>query len=298
MKRTPLFANPYSRIAMNGNSSPPKYPKLENGESDHMNKTENDTVNSEDEDEETFEEPQMQLFEQDIKCLFCSHTFSCPLKLFDHCKIEHDFDIFYLEGFEKSFINYVKLINFARKNVDSLCKNGKVVSAVLELFKKVENDDSLMKPVVEDDPLLCFDFEEYVTTLQFPEREELMDTNALVVNGKHQIFDDEERDILLGYDKEKLIGEVVRLKRELKATEDLLHESDLKFKWTSELVRNLTDDDSGCLEVDMSSASKGSGKVGAGADDPDCGYFDSYDSLSIHEEMIQDSVKSFFIIFL
>lgn len=95
---------------------------------------------------------------EDYLCLFCDTKFDSTQKLFEHCKLEHEFDF---RGICKAsmldFYGSMKLINFVRSQV----AQNKCWDHTLETYKKdgklLWEDEMYLKPFKADDALLhCF----------------------------------------------------------------------------------------------------------------------------------------------
>jgi len=88
-----------------------------------------------------------------IKCLFSSETFTSVHALLEHCKTAYQFDLSSLQkkhGMDQ--YSFIRLINFIRS-----CKPDP--QEVLEYDAPLWDQEKFMKPVIEDDPLLMYDFD-------------------------------------------------------------------------------------------------------------------------------------------
>lgn len=88
-----------------------------------------------------------------IKCLFCADTFISVQSLFDHC---HQIHLFQLSALQQRHgmdqYSFIRLINFIRS-----C--NPTSREVMDFEIPIWEQDKFMIPVIEDDPLLMYDFD-------------------------------------------------------------------------------------------------------------------------------------------
>jgi len=102
-------------------------------------------------DEDWVEEPSDIV--ENIKCLFCSENRTTVHALLEHCKTAHQFDLSSLQkkhGMDQ--YSFIRLVNFIRS-----CNPSS--QEVKEYDTPLWDHDKFMKPVIEDDPLLMYDFD-------------------------------------------------------------------------------------------------------------------------------------------
>ena len=255
-----------------------KRSKVENGihESD-------DADSSDDGDEDSSEDPEFDLFEGGVKCLFCDTIYPDPIAVFNCCLSRHKFNIFDFPKSDKSIIDYIKLVNFIRSERNLLNEDGSVVNDVFESFLLTEDDSAYLQPVIENDLLLCFDFESNnMCSAESSGASE--DSSENIQKECTNSSDCVSTSELMNWDKSQLVEEIMLLRRKLTNAEKELDESDGRLRKTSELLKFLAEDD-GIAKDDSGNGPPPS------KEDPDGGYFDSYDSLAIHEDMIKDKVR-------
>ncbi|XP_023237660.1 protein arginine N-methyltransferase 3-like [Centruroides sculpturatus] len=111
-----------------------------------------DSDNSDSEWEEEAETMQMTTL-----CLFCDENVS-PSELFLHCSSSHDFKLSsFLLNYAADAISYIKFVNYVRQMKPSPTEL-KIIHS-----NEMWNDDKYMKPFMEDDALLMFDIEDYLS---------------------------------------------------------------------------------------------------------------------------------------
>jgi len=102
-------------------------------------------------DEDWVEEPSGTM--EITKCLFCSENMSNVQVMLDHCKLAHQFELSTLQkkhGMDQ--FSFIRLVNFIRS-----CKPKP--HEVMEYEVSLWDHDKFMMPVIEDDPLLMYDFD-------------------------------------------------------------------------------------------------------------------------------------------
>ncbi|XP_072976570.1 probable protein arginine N-methyltransferase 3 [Typha angustifolia] len=149
-------------------------------------------VKIDEEEEEEEEEEQIEEWDDwqseeedsvlDFLCLFCTSRFDSTLALFKHCSLDHSFDFHgVVRNFALDFYGSIKLINYIRSQVAEnkcwVCRRSFQCNGDLQNHfhvgcemdgKVLWEDDSYLKPYMEDDSLLhsfaCDEDEDDCTT--------------------------------------------------------------------------------------------------------------------------------------
>jgi len=121
----------------------------------HQSKTDSACDDS---DEDGWEEMEKEEAEEKCKCLF-SETFLPSISLcLAHMKSQYNFDLSeFVKQHNLDQILYIKMINYVRR------KNP-TVDDFLQMKPSVWNDDENMKPILDEDPLLMCDVEDFGCT--------------------------------------------------------------------------------------------------------------------------------------
>jgi len=96
-------------------------------------------------------------YEEDvtISCLFCEELFKKSTDVFVHCQDKHSFDFFGLKTtLNLDFYRCIRLINFIRTQHRAGIPSDKIIAASKDAKKEFWTNDTYLKPVLEDDPLL------------------------------------------------------------------------------------------------------------------------------------------------
>ena len=250
-----------------------------------------DADSGEDEDEED-----MDMSEMEVVCLFCDAAFPNASLMFEHCKTAHHFDIVdFSRSCHLDFLRFAKFVNFCRKNKSiasdepSSFHNERLV----ELNLRIDTlGDELLKPAVETDALLWFDIEAYLEDIkiQEPKTEKSV---CMMQNGnlENHSEDSSSKAKLLSdlnkRSKESLIQELIDVREKLEQAQLMLVEAEHQINLSRELVSRLTTDEQESQAVRDENQEDQKKEP----EDPDQSYFESYDSLNIHEEMLQDRVR-------
>ncbi|GAB6024098.1 putative protein art3 [Chamberlinius hualienensis] len=191
-----------------------------------------------------------------IKCLFCENSFGSCDETFQHCE-NHGFDIKQLKtALRLDCFSYIRLINYLREkklpNMPDL-KDNKDIELAL-------SDDAYMKPVDAEDGLLTYDIEDIEGT----------ETSACNVNTG-------QSSLVFKEDYDTLVKRLIENEAKLKDCQEHLAVTDNNLK----KMRNIMIE---CLE---------DGKLNSSKSLPDDdGYFQSYAHFAIHQEMLQDEVRT------
>ena len=227
--------------------------------------------------------------------LFSSKSFKTPEECLDHCKDVHGLDLSLLKKrHNMDSFSYIRFINYLRTEAPS---PGFVMS--LSSSDKW-TDVKYMKPVIADDPLLMFNFEDDLESLGEEEEEEngfeidisreLDDqiANPRNVFGSVSIStnseDDEVRISLEKFSELKLQYETMAKEiQEKDAQLKCVMEDMAKMKSIAQVLVS-----SGSSESGGQQASCGEG----GSSGRDSDYFQSYAHYAIHHEMLSDRVRT------
>ncbi|OII75542.1 arginine N-methyltransferase [Cryptosporidium ubiquitum] len=234
----------------------------------------------------------------EAKCLFCDFTSNLTEDIWNHMKIEHEFD-FSKETKAKEEYDQIRLINYLRKCVkDGLDAKKEYEKITME--HKIWEDDSLLTPVIIDDRLIL----ELDTLNENYTQEDVINPNVVC-----ELSIEEENKLL----KQKimfmanLITEFQNKESELDHNKDLYpspcsrvstaseqsistkispHELSLKLmdlsKKESEILKSNFDRKNGDLDHSVKNR----------INNEDTLYFSSYSTLDIHREMILDKVRT------
>ena len=224
-----------------------------------------------------------------VVSLFDDSSFPDAPTMFEHCKNVHNFDIVELNrSFPLDFLRFAKFVN--------LCRRHKMApTSVAEINKRIDElGDDLLKPVVESDALLWFDIETYLESMK---KEEYTSENGKTATQNGDAIDHDISSPSCGNmfselnarSKESLVHELMDVRAKLQHAQSMLAEAEHQMRLSRELVSRLTTDD----EQESQSGSNPPNKEVDEKEevDPDLSYFESYDSLNIHEEMLQDKVN-------
>ncbi|XP_028399544.1 protein arginine N-methyltransferase 3-like [Dendronephthya gigantea] len=213
-----------------------------------------------DSDDDCWEEPMNDA--QDVKCLFCDGSFQSTSELWEHCNVNHQFDIAHVkQKFGLDFYGYVKMINFVRTEKP----NPKSLFEHTSPFPW--EDDRYLQPVVVDDPLLQYDIEDFDSDEEEVDEKYLqngsLDHNNEVTNNRLQIA-------------------LERASMAESALQQALADLEAMRAGVHELVLGNEQQN----RLDEAARSK------VVLDDEEDPYFSSYSHYSIHEEMLKDKVRT------
>ncbi|XP_056409036.1 protein arginine N-methyltransferase 3-like [Hyla sarda] len=191
----------------------------------------------------------------EVRCLFCDRTDPSPEDTFRHCKSQHGFDIQQVVSQHcLDFYGFIKLINFIRSTGCS----AESLSTVTDT--KPWDKEEFFKPVIPDDGLLQYDFED-------------IDCDGDRCPGKNTAG------------AEPSVNErVQRAESRVQEMEanlaNVLQELNKMRQVAQDFVMN-------------ADVSRGSSSAITDLDEGEDGaYFGSYGHFSIHEEMLKDTVRT------
>lgn len=216
----------------------------------------------------------------ETKCLFCHQISNTPEVMFQHCRSEHSFDLVAFHSkLSLDSISYIKFVNFSRLKMPSPSDLQGITK------QSVPWDcDEFMKPADPLDPLLTFDFEDYIKELE-AER----GNPCLMVT-----LPQSELNSLI----EKMKAKDLQLQQALEAQEKMkkaAHEMLLSNSSKEETQRNHRIEESRrntCREESRSNSYYEQDTRPNNYSDGDDYYFSTYDHFSIHHEMLQDKVRT------
>ncbi|KAM4018080.1 protein arginine N-methyltransferase 3 [Anomaloglossus baeobatrachus] len=191
----------------------------------------------------------------EVRCLFCDRRDSSPEDTFSHCRSQHQFDIQRITSLHGlDFYGYVKLINFIRS---TSCSAESVLSVT---GPKPWDKEEFFKPVIPDDGLLQYDFDEMEQDLQVSNKSEATGPSV------HERL--KEVEIRAREAEANLASALQELHRMRQVAQDFVMNADVRC---------------------------GSSSAGAIADldeNEDGAYFGSYGHFGIHEDMLKDTVRT------
>ena len=222
--------------------------------------------------------------------LFSSKSFRSPEECLDHCKDVHGLDLSLLKKrHSMDTFSYIRFINYVRTESPS---PGFVMS--LSSADKW-NDVKYMKPVVPDDPLLMFNFEDDLESLGEEEEEE----NGFEIDISREIDDQianpknvfgsislttnpDEDEIRISVEKFK------ELKLQYETMTKEIQEKDAQLKSVMEDMAKMKS----IAQVLVSGGPSEGASSASGASGRDEDYFKSYAHYGIHHEMLSDRVRT------
>ncbi|KAJ1521077.1 hypothetical protein ONE63_002783 [Megalurothrips usitatus] len=233
-----------------------------------------DTVDSEEDDNsdawDEADTPNSQL----TKCLFCCKVFTIVEEALEHATKDHSFDLPKLKmRLDMDCYSFIKMINYLRLHpMDA--------SDLMAVSKPVWNDDKFMKPSIEDDPWLMYDFDD--VEIPQPSMSSGDGSGGYLANAENGIVTLSEQHFAELQKKIQALSVEVRVKNSLleAAAEDMKRMRSL----TQELVEGGGSSQSTDKPVDR--------KVACLSLTEDQSYFDSYAHFGIHLEMLSDVVRT------
>lgn len=221
--------------------------------------------------------------------LFSSKSFKTPEDCIDHCKDVHGLDLSVLKKrHNMDSFSYIRFINYLRTEAPS---PGFVMS--LSSADKW-TDVKYMKPVIPDDPLLMFNFEDDLDSLGEEEEEEngfeidisreIDDqiANPRNVFGSIPINTTSEDDVRISIEKFQ------ELKLQYETMTQEIQEKDAQLKSVMEDMAKMKS----IAQVLVSGGSSEGESGVSGSSYRDDSYFKSYAHYSIHHEMLSDRVRT------
>jgi len=209
-----------------------------------------------------------------ISCLFTEKQFPSAEAYFIHLKTNCNFDIWNLVHVELKldFFGYVKLINFLRANY-----KGKEVPTTKDLQDKKEiwQNESYLKPTLENDPLLQFIIDDEIDDEPFSANSQSLINPG---SGEHASSS------LTAAQISQLVVENKRLKEDLERMQDHI----LKMK---KVMQDIVIQ-GGSIYRPVSACRKPFDREEEDEEFEDSGYFRSYDHFDIHREMLQDQTRT------
>ncbi|KAM3919675.1 protein arginine N-methyltransferase 3 [Leptodactylus fuscus] len=192
----------------------------------------------------------------EVRCLFCDRTQPSPEETFTHCRAQHHFDIHQIisqHGLD--FYGYIKLINYIR----STSCSAESLSNVTD--PKPWDKEEFFKPVIPDDGLLQYDFED-------------MDHG-----GEKSSDSNRNAEPLLN---DRLKQAEIRAQEAEATLANALQELHRMRQLAQDFVMN----------ADVRCGSSSAGAIADLDENEDGAYFGSYGHFGIHEEMLKDAVRT------
>eukprot|EP00088_Acartia_fossae_P030332 TRINITY_DN3130_c0_g1_i1.p1 TRINITY_DN3130_c0_g1~~TRINITY_DN3130_c0_g1_i1.p1 ORF type:complete len:566 (+),score=127.74 TRINITY_DN3130_c0_g1_i1:27-1724(+) len=227
--------------------------------------------------------------------LFSKKTFRTAEECIEHCRDVHGMDLNVLKKrHNMDTFSYIRLINYIRTELPS---PGFVMA--LSSDSKWE-DDKFMRPVIEDDPLLMYNFDDDEDSYDEDENgfgiDISRDLNDQIENPRRKLGAESVEDVVLRVRRE-LQQEMDTLHRQLQEKEAELarcREDMLKMRTAAQSLFSGMEEGGKGGGASSSSAAKGS-VVTVGDQktvEEDYSYFKSYAHYSIHLEMLSDKVRT------
>ncbi|KAF0524841.1 S-adenosyl-L-methionine-dependent methyltransferase [Gigaspora margarita] len=219
---------------------------------------------------------------QDSKCLFCKDLFNVTTELFQHCKERHGFDFQALRvELKLDFYQSIRLINYIRNQVLNNSELENTESYSIPDIQTIISDDTYLKPVHEDDPLLyafdSTDIDEFDVNIPSEKLIDYDDQEAL--SASLNITTPLEHELL----------------KRLRIVEDKLFNTEVQLRKTEnqfEEYRNMVKESFFDSYFDAESEkSVNSLKLTSKYETNDY-YFNSYAKNDIHEEMLKDRIRT------
>ncbi|CAH1250853.1 PRMT3 [Branchiostoma lanceolatum] len=195
--------------------------------------------------------------------LFSKEELASAEEVFQHCKTEHQFDVqkfvvknkLDMYGYIK-FINYVRSKNPSPKDIRDSCTAAEAPW----------HSDQYLQPVLQDDPLLFYDVEEWTT--------------------QSVAMETEDSDITLpGQQYRALLERLHQAEARSEVTEGQLHDALKDIDRLRQTAKSFILSDQHALRPSH-------GAVAQLREDEDAAYFSSYSHFSIHMDMLQDKVRT------
>ncbi|CAH1799963.1 unnamed protein product [Owenia fusiformis] len=213
------------------------------------------------------------------RCLFCSQMLDTPENVLSHCKKDHKFDIAHIQRIHGlDCFGYIKMVNYIRK----MHPSPEEVASVSG--KACWDSDEYMSPTDPEDLMLQLDIEDEIDleAMTIDSGNMAMSSDIKTANG-HCDYDD----ITLSRSEyNALIGRLREADSKAKLAQDQL-ESTMKDLSTIKSVAN------GFLTSKSSNESPATHDAVRHLKDGDDGsYVDGYSHFGIHQEMLQDRIRT------
>lgn len=208
------------------------------------------------------------------RCLFCPKVFTIVEEAVEHASKDHRFDLPTLKmRLDMDCFSFIKMVNFLRLTPMN-------PQDVMSVQKVLWDDDKFMKPTVEDDPWLMYDFDD--VEVPYPSMNSGVSGGGFLANAENGIVTLSEQHFAELQKKIQALSVEVRVKNSLleAAAEDMNRMRAL----TLELVEGGAAPTSSDKTVDR--------KVACLSLTEDQSYFDSYAHFGIHHEMLSDCVRT------
>ncbi|CAB3386093.1 Hypothetical predicted protein [Cloeon dipterum] len=227
----------------------------------------------EDDDEAAWDE--VEESPQPAQCLFCAESFPSIVEAMAHASEKHEFDLKSLASkYTMDMYSYIKLVNFIRAHNLSSAEE-------LMVYKEPLWDlDMYLKPVVENDPWLMYDFEGdgvFAETNTFaPAKFHVVNSENGRVTLSEAHFKELQKNL-----------ESLHIALDRKTDEVQILQGDIsRMRSLSRALLEAGVSDKSTMEADLDTVVKGI-KL-----EDDEAYFSSYAHFGIHHEMLSDRVRT------
>ncbi|XP_041459766.1 protein arginine N-methyltransferase 3-like [Lytechinus variegatus] len=245
-----------------------------------------DNYEMEDEDDEDDmwddeeEDDDLALKAAPVKCFFSEEIFSSPTSMLTHCRENHDFNLVLISTrTDLDCIGFIKLVNYIRSTKAS----GPDIMESIHRSEVPWEDDSFMKPVDMEDPMLQFDIESYLE-----DQSNRLDNGA---TSQDDLSKSSEMVTIPAKELAELRRKVRCLEERLGLTEEALERAMQDMTSAREFAHGLIA--SAADSPSSNSKEKQNASVGQRlTEEEDEAYFDSYGHYGIHEEMLKDKVRT------
>ncbi|XP_059484202.1 protein arginine N-methyltransferase 1 [Neocloeon triangulifer] len=226
----------------------------------------------EDDDEAAWDE--MEETSQPVQCLFCSKTFPSILETVSHAAEGHKFDLKILsKKYNMDTYSYIKLVNFIRMH-------NMGADELMVCKEPLWDLDMYLKPVLENDPWLMYDFEEDRV---------LSEPRNFTPTGYHVVNSEDGKVTLTEAHFRELQNNLEGLHMALAQKNDeiqILQGDIARMRSLSRALLEAGISDKSSVEADLDTVVKGI-KL-----EDDEAYFSSYAHFGIHHEMLSDKVRT------
>ncbi|CAK8698268.1 unnamed protein product [Clavelina lepadiformis] len=218
---------------------------------------------------------------QQVKCIFTEKLFPSARDYYQFLKHHHSFDIWtlVLVDLNLDFFGYVKLVNYMRVKYQGCDPpTGKELLAVRDQWE----DDTFLKPVVEDDLLLQF----MIDDGEDDEIEEEMFFDGIYTPKKSNNFSSQDNH------DDKLID---TLKAQLQSSENKNRQLTLHLKEANKRIEQMKHFMQDVIlkgDIYRPVAACRMEHLEQEEDFEDSGYFGTYSHHDIHAEMLQDKIRT------
>ncbi|KAG0315305.1 hypothetical protein BGZ99_007537 [Dissophora globulifera] len=244
------------------------------------------------------------------KCLFCAEVLPTAREVFQHCTSVHGFDFLRArQQHDLDFYQSIRLINYLRKQAQEVAGFDQTTTWALEGKEPFLGDDEYLRPVIEDDSLL-YAFEDLELDDNDSDSGEAgaAGDNRDAAAGAASMFWMPQGDAKImqrsAYDdvetttelEAKLLKQLRHAEERLFAAEVQLQNTEMQFQeYRTRVKESFFDTLEDAASRSVASSALGDEDALAGVVvPPDEGnyYFNSYASSDIHQQMLNDRVRT------